>query len=450
MSPLEGYLFKKGHFRKNWKRRYFVFFPDSGKLHYFLNAEDYFHGKAERGGYGILPNTKIVLVDSEKRPNSFKIYDSDNKKDLSIQASSKMEATHWVSYIKSYIAAQKEEAFDLVPQMVLRKLYVTLTLSPKKNQPIPNISAICKVGTEEKKISLHEQFLTRETLFPYMAYKFKQSNNSGSRIIGESRGSVTSHILEQTTTRLSLTSLNDGGETIDSVDYVTLAQQGRHSHYLTMHFDFESDSKTHGLFQMIPLNIVSTGIGIERSFDLGKCYVKVKLNTDAPVVTSLIHAMRLATEMFSTIKCPFSCDRRLFNPLKCFRQHSDAADEKVLDAKVFLPESSEIPEISINCICEMELFGDESARRFGFLLLTSHRLIFFDEDRSHCMSQNISLANIKLLQFCQTQKFGFPQKVIKIETRVPLKKLNFLVLSKANSKQLLKRKQQTSTKYRVV
>src|SRR5690349_21607378 len=64
----QGYLYKRGHFIKNWNRRYFELYSD-GELNYFSSQ-----GGSKKGSYVITNNT--VYEDSLLRHFCFLLYDS--------------------------------------------------------------------------------------------------------------------------------------------------------------------------------------------------------------------------------------------------------------------------------------------------------------------------------------------------------------------------------------
>ena len=115
----QGYLLKRGHVRKNWKKRWFVLMP--GELKYYISD-----GEEEAIGTCYLTrNSKVRLVHGQSSMNHrFMVTCGRTAKDFEVSAESEQDRDNWMEYIAfaiehrvttlEHLKSKVEDALNLV------------------------------------------------------------------------------------------------------------------------------------------------------------------------------------------------------------------------------------------------------------------------------------------------------------------------------------------------
>lgn len=156
---LTGFLWKRGHFVKSWRKRYFVLRTNS--LSYSVSE-----GSNEKGSFSLTKNTKLKESSMEK----FCFELMDEKRELLLIAEDEAEMTEWMEMIQEALSAQSfihSAVSKSIGSVKLNRLFPrqqtqnTLTvqlarargLSAKNKNSTSNPYAIITVGSDKARSS---------------------------------------------------------------------------------------------------------------------------------------------------------------------------------------------------------------------------------------------------------------------------------------------------------
>jgi hypothetical protein len=208
----QGYLVKRGGFRKNWKRRFIVVGPAAldgcHVLRYFENEGDFSSLKAKKakylGRFELVSDTKMLLsgADFPEIPNTPWIFMVKfPSRELYLSAASEEERNEWVEFLRAAIAGAREEKkevdnplADISPAAVIEGQVQPNVENPTNEEVGGKAEAVpkeeeadesCILGGDlaaDTVIVRSEELRRKSTAAPYMVEKSQQQGEAVSNL----------------------------------------------------------------------------------------------------------------------------------------------------------------------------------------------------------------------------------------------------------------------------